>query len=61
MADLYSTSGAATTFANGVAAMARGDWRVADALATSLADSTAQGDFDATYGAMYAAHINRKA
>lgn len=54
--EFYSVSGARETFASGVRAMARGDFATADRLATSLADSTAQGDSDTVYAAMYATY-----
>jgi hypothetical protein len=56
----FSNSGARTTFENAVQAAVRGDWGLVDSLAMSLADSTAQGDFDAVYGAVYATYRDRK-
>lgn len=60
MSEFFSTSGAATTFDSAVQAALRGNWVLVDSLAMSLADSTAQGDFDAVYGAVYATYLGRK-
>lgn len=60
MDDFLSISGARTTFNSAVAAMARKDYGLVDRLAMSLAESTGQGDFDVVYGAIYAAHLERK-
>lgn len=60
MLEFFSVSGAQTTFRNAVAAMARKDYKLVDALTLQLADSTGQGDFDAAYGAVYAAYLESK-
>lgn len=60
MDDFLSISGARTTFDNAVSAALRGNWALVDSLASRLAESTGQGDFDVVYGAVYAAYLERK-
>lgn len=49
-----------TPHQNLVNMMLLGMWTAADALALSLADATAQGDFDTVYGAAYATYLEQK-
>lgn len=60
MDEFFSISGAQTTFNAAVAAMARKDYVMVDRLVMGLAESSAQGDFDVVYGAVFAAHLDRK-
>lgn len=49
-----------TPHQNIVNLMAKGMWTAADSLALSVADATAQGDFDTVYGAAYATYLEQK-
>lgn len=60
MDEFLSISGAHTSFNAAVAAMVRKDYTLVDHLAAGLAASTAQGDFDVVYGAIWTAYMDRK-
>jgi hypothetical protein len=49
-----------TPHQNIVNMMARGMWKAADALVLSVAEASAQGDFDVVYGAAYATYLEQK-
>lgn len=49
-----------TAHQNIVNMMLRGMWTAADSLALSVADATAQGDFEMVYGAAYATYLEQK-
>ena len=49
-----------TPHQNIVNMMTCGMWTAAESLALSVADATAQGDFDTVYGAAYSTYIEQK-